>query len=294
MTTDSTSTVLQQRGAATWTRATEHPMVKEIATGVLPHSTFRRYFEQNILYLEEYVRAIGLTIGKAPDHDAMVVLGRFLLQIADLEIPANHDFLTRLGGDPSTLDHHQMNATTHGYTRHLLHVAGSGDCAAGLTAILPCQWSYGALARPLMESLPSDPIYDDWIAMFGSDDYDDLVGAHDIAARPIGRPVGRNPDGRVGVDLRCLHPVRGAVLADSLHRARLGRLIARSSLGGQSAAVKPQARGAGHGDGARLRARAPDRADRGACLRQGSRPRRASQSAIPASRGRSRHGRRAG
>ena len=176
MTTDSTSTVLQQRGAATWTRATEHPMVKEIATGVLPHSTFRRYFEQNILYLEEYVRAIGLTIGKAPDHDAMVVLGRFLLQIADLEIPANHDFLTRLGGDPSTLDHHQMNATTHGYTRHLLHVAGSGDCAAGLTAILPCQWSYGALARPLMESLPGDPIYDDWIAMFGSDDYDDLVG----------------------------------------------------------------------------------------------------------------------
>ncbi|MGZ4130457.1 MAG: TenA family protein, partial [Actinomycetota bacterium] len=40
-----------------------------------------------------------------------------------------------------------------------------------------CQWSYGELARPLLAHPPADPIYADWIAMFGNDDYDGQVGA---------------------------------------------------------------------------------------------------------------------
>ena len=41
--------------------------------------------------------------------------------------------------------------------------------------MLPCQWSYGELARPLTANPPADPIYADWIAMFGNDAYDGLV-----------------------------------------------------------------------------------------------------------------------
>jgi thiaminase (transcriptional activator TenA) len=68
-----------------------------------------------------------------------------------------------------------MLPTTYAYTRHLLAVCALDDCAAGLAAVLPCQWSYGELARPLMASRPADPIYADWIALFGDDDYDALV-----------------------------------------------------------------------------------------------------------------------
>jgi thiaminase/transcriptional activator TenA len=69
-----------------------------------------------------------------------------------------------------------MLPTTYAYTRHLLSVCALGDPAEGLTAVLPCQWSYGELARPLKAHLPADPIYADWISMFGNDDYDGLVG----------------------------------------------------------------------------------------------------------------------
>ena len=34
---------------------------------------------------------------------------------------------------------------------------------------------YGKLARPLTANPPADPIYADWIAMFGNDAYDGLV-----------------------------------------------------------------------------------------------------------------------
>jgi hypothetical protein len=69
-----------------------------------------------------------------------------------------------------------MHRVTYAYTRHLLYVAAQGDCVDGLTAVLPCQWSYGELAVPLARALPQDPVYAEWIQMFGNDEYDGLVG----------------------------------------------------------------------------------------------------------------------
>jgi thiaminase/transcriptional activator TenA len=170
------SSILHDHGAAAWDAAIHHPMVKGIADGSLPHETFRRYFTQNVLYLEDYARAIGVIVAKAPDRDAITTLTRFLAQIVENEIPMNLSFLERLGGDADTVaGRGVMHPVTYAYTHHLLSVCALGDCAEGLTAVLPCQWSYGELARPLMSNVPPDPIYADWIALFGNDDYDGLV-----------------------------------------------------------------------------------------------------------------------
>ncbi len=167
---------LRERGKPAWSSATSHPMVRQISAGTLPHETFRRYFEQNVLYLGDYSRSIGLIIGKAPDLASSDVLSRFLRQIVGTEIPANIAFLARLGGSREKAeDRALMLPTTYAYTRHLLYTCAEGTCAEGLAAILPCQWSYGELARPLIGSPPPDPVYADWIAMFGNDDYAALV-----------------------------------------------------------------------------------------------------------------------
>ena len=149
---------------------------------VLPaHETFRYYFEQNVLYLEDYARAIALIIGRAPDLAAVTVLTRFLGQIVDTELPANYAFLARLGGPsaPGGLGRPDrpaaMAPTTYAYTRHLLDTAGRHDLpgwprscrASGATA------SWTRLAR----ALPADPVYADWIGMFAGDGYDELVQA---------------------------------------------------------------------------------------------------------------------
>jgi thiaminase (transcriptional activator TenA) len=173
------SRALHDAGALAWKAATAHPMVREIAAGTLPHPVFRGYFEQNVLYLREYARAIALILAKAPDAGAIETLGAFLGQIVRVEIPANVGFLQRLGGDVATTtsDGAAMHETTYAYTRHLLAVCAQGTPAEGLAAVLPCQWSYGELAKPLLAALPADPIYADWIAMFGNDAYDALVSA---------------------------------------------------------------------------------------------------------------------
>jgi thiaminase/transcriptional activator TenA len=172
------ASILHEQGATAWDAAVRHPMVKGIGDGSLPHETFRRYFTQNVLYLEEYARAIGIIIGKAPDRDAITALTRFLVRIVEEEIPENLSFLERLGGDPDTVaGRGSMSEVTYGYTRHLLSVCALGECADGLTAVLPCQWSYGELARSATAHRPDDPIYADWIDLFGNDAYDGLVAA---------------------------------------------------------------------------------------------------------------------
>lgn len=176
MTERRVSAMLHDAGAETWAAAVAHPMVREIAAGTLPHETFRGYFRQNVLYLEAYARAIGFVLAGAPDRAALDVLTRFEVRIVEDEIPANLAFLEKLGGDEDVVaGRGRMHPTTYAYTRHLLAVCATEDAAAGLAAVLPCQWSYGELARPLMASRPADPIYADWIALFGDDDYDALV-----------------------------------------------------------------------------------------------------------------------
>lgn len=170
------SQVLRERGKATWMATVSHPMVRQIGDGTLPHPTFRRYFEQNVPYLIDYARAIGLIIGKAPDRAAIDVLTRFLGQIVSAEIPANLAFLGRLGGAAEAAgDTASMLPAGYAYTRHLLCAAAQGSCADGLAAVLPCQWSYAEFARPLMAVLPADRVYADWISMFGVPGYGSLV-----------------------------------------------------------------------------------------------------------------------
>ena len=169
------SAALRAAGADAWAAAVNHPVVRAIGDGSLPHPTFRGYFRQNVRYLEDYARAIALTAGRAPDRAALDVLSRFLRQIVATEIPANLAFLARLGGSADDLPGPAgLHPVTYGYTRHLLHICAS-DCAEGLAALLPCQWSYGEIARPLMAAPPEDRVYADWIAMFGNADYDALV-----------------------------------------------------------------------------------------------------------------------
>jgi thiaminase (transcriptional activator TenA) len=170
------SAALRATASDAWTAAVNHPTVRAIGDGSLPHPAFRGYFRQNVRYLEDYARAIALTAGRAPDRAALDVLSRFLRQIVATEIPANLAFLARLGGSADGLPGPAgLHPVTYGYTRHLLHVCALGDCADGLAALLPCQWSYGEIARPLMAAPPDDPVYADWIAMFGNAGYDALV-----------------------------------------------------------------------------------------------------------------------
>ena len=165
--------LLHDRCAPIWSSAAAHPMVQAIGDGSLPHKTFRYYFEQNILYLQNYARAISLVLAKAPDAEAIDLLGQFVRGESERELPMNYDFLHRLGGDPHATDYTEMSAANHAYSQHMLATTSLGDCAEGLAALLPCPCSYNEITKVMATKKPDDPIYAEWISKFAENPDDD-------------------------------------------------------------------------------------------------------------------------
>ena len=170
--------ILHDRCRPIWEQSSNHPMVRAIGDGSLPRDVFRYYFEQNILYLLEYSRATALVMASAPDAPSMAMVGRFLQAGVESELPMNFDFLTRLGGDPESVDQYSANSATYGYARHIVGTAATGDCADGLAAILPCPCGYNEFAKSMVHAVPDDPLYAEWIQRFGADqDNDELLAS---------------------------------------------------------------------------------------------------------------------
>ncbi|MDX6286104.1 MAG: hypothetical protein QOG53_1589 [Frankiales bacterium] len=151
---------LQDIGAPYVAAQLTHPTVAGIARGDLDPAVFRRWLEQDYLFLLDYVRVFSRLAWQAPDHH--------LGDLVDLAHATWHDELTlhremaaEFGAD---LGGATKNAACTAYTSFLLDAAAS--YGTGLAAVLPCMWGYSELGQRLAAALPADPRYARWIATY--------------------------------------------------------------------------------------------------------------------------------
>jgi thiaminase (transcriptional activator TenA) len=163
---------------AAWRGLLGHPFVHAMARGTLPPERFRFYITQNLIYLPEYTRALAIGVAKTTDDATMQRFVDAVQNIADVEIPTNErlraridTFCTRL---PGAHDAEAAPATV-AYASWLLATAYQGQAVDVLTAIMPCAWSYGDIARSRRDEVVEHPVYSDWIAFFASDEYAKVV-----------------------------------------------------------------------------------------------------------------------
>ena len=217
------SALLHEAGADAWAAA-DQPSdgPRRSRDGTLPHETFRRYFTQNVLYLEDYARAIGIDRGEGArpgrDHHADAVPGADRGE-RDPREPARSWIGSAAIRRRSRVAARCCRRRTR--TRGIsCRPARSATAPTGLTAVLPCQWSYGELARPLTAHPPADPIYADWIALFGNDEYDGLVADSTALLDRLVDPDDRATDGGARGDLRTFDAPRSGVLGHGLREPR--------------------------------------------------------------------------
>jgi thiaminase/transcriptional activator TenA len=160
-----------------WDRILAHPFVLEMAEGTLPEEKYLFYLEQNLLYLPAYARAIAWGAAKASDDEELRAFAASLDNILHVEIPQNERLRDRV--QQLTPVRHPgaraMAPATLGYTSYLLATAAQGDSLDVRTLILPCAWSYGAIASRLVDRVADHPVYTEWFRFFASDDYTLLV-----------------------------------------------------------------------------------------------------------------------
>ena len=72
---------LQEAVKPLWEKMVTHPFVRELGDGTLPEEKFKLYFQQDHLFLRDWISLLCLGIARAPDFDAARKLSTFMSQV---------------------------------------------------------------------------------------------------------------------------------------------------------------------------------------------------------------------
>jgi thiaminase/transcriptional activator TenA len=147
-----------------------HPTVAGIARGNLDDVVFRRWLEQDYLFLHDYVRVFSRLAWQAPDP-----------HLGDLVELAHSTFFEELSlhraladSFGASLDTAVKGPACAAYTAFLLEAAASyGD---GLAALYPCMWGYSTIGRILAENPPGEARYRRWVETYADPGFVMLTG----------------------------------------------------------------------------------------------------------------------
>ncbi|MRG59935.1 bifunctional hydroxymethylpyrimidine kinase/phosphomethylpyrimidine kinase [Agromyces sp. CFH 90414] len=153
------------------------PFIRALADGSLAAEPFRRYIEQDALYLRDYARVLAEAARLAPDSAAQgfwadsahgCIVGELELH----ELRLAEASASPAGSAPSGSSPRHPDATTTAYLDHLLAAGARGEYAVLVAAVLPCFWLYTDLGERLAEGAfgefardPGHP-YASWLATY--------------------------------------------------------------------------------------------------------------------------------
>lgn len=154
-----------------------HPFLDGLCDGSLPLDAFRRYVVQDVLFLQDYSRALALCGARAIDTAQLRMFCSHAAEAIDVERELHDRLAERLGIAPRDLAAAEMTPTTLGYTAFLLQAAGLRDLPVALGAIVPCYWIYWRVGQALAERGSPDERYRLWIDTYADDQFGDAVAA---------------------------------------------------------------------------------------------------------------------
>jgi thiaminase/transcriptional activator TenA len=161
---------LRERAAPIWEASLRHPFVRGVGDGSLPVEKFKFYIGQDYIFLIEFSRVLALGVARAQDLDAMSRYASLLDATLNGEMELHRGYCGRFGISRDELEATPPAPTTHAYTRHLLHVAESGNLGEITASLVPCQLGYAEIGQALAAGgePESQPLYGEWIRMYAS------------------------------------------------------------------------------------------------------------------------------
>ncbi|CCQ15766.1 Tena/thi-4 family protein [Rhodococcus sp. AW25M09] len=173
--------LLWDASKAIHTAIEELEFLRLLGAGTLPLDAFRRYLEQDSLYLGGYVKSLSLLAAHAPTPAA----GAFWASAAAsaMDEVASHETMLTGGALPPSTQTPAPSPACLGYTSYLTATAATEPYPVAAAAVLPCFWIYAdvgrSLARAAREVLDRDPEhpYAQWVATYDAPEFHDIVDA---------------------------------------------------------------------------------------------------------------------
>jgi len=167
---------LWEAGAArVYDEILRHPFITGLTDGSLDREAFRYFIVQDSHYLRAYSRCLTLVAAKAPDEDAVNMFARHAAEAIEVERDLHAGLLSSLGLSAADVDKEGSGPTTTAYMSYLTAVCATGSYPEAVAAVLPCYWIYRDVGRELLKRSSPDPLYERWMATYGSPEFDAVV-----------------------------------------------------------------------------------------------------------------------
>lgn len=161
-----------------WRKIFKHPFVIELYRGDLPLEKFKFYIIQDYNYLVSMYKCLSLIAAKSEPDIAEKALEIAYLD-ASTEMENYRKLIGRLGLTMDYVLSTEPAPTNEAYMNFLLKTCALEPPIEGLTAILPCFWSYMEIAevnRELLEHNDNE-LYRSWCEVYLLDEYKSMVNS---------------------------------------------------------------------------------------------------------------------
>lgn len=155
--------------------------LRRLGDGSLELTTFRRYLEQDLLYLDGYAKALALLAARAPSSEAAAFWAKAATDAVAVEAGLHRDLLSGPHLPPEQSPPEPSPACL-GYVSYLVAAAAREPYEVAAAAALPCFWIYADVGERLadqaldvLEREPEHP-FARWVASYG-----DPAFAEDVA-----------------------------------------------------------------------------------------------------------------
>ena len=180
---------LQEAAKPLWEKMVTHPFVRELGDGTLHEEKFKLYFQQDHLFLRDWISLLCLGIAKAPDFDAARKLSTFMSQVLGGEEGLFQDAFRDMGLSREDVRNLEALPTTRAFATYLKNIAFQGSFYEIIAALLCVEWTYLDWAKRLAAAgkKPANRYYREWIDIHAGKELDEFVAwlRHTLDEAPI-------------------------------------------------------------------------------------------------------------
>ncbi len=154
-----------------------HPFVQGLTDGSLDESAFRFYAIQDALYLQDFARGLAILGAKADRDDDFLMFCDHASNAILVERSLHDSFFKAWQLTSKQVYNTAPAPNCLLYTSYLLRVALGRPYYEAVGAFLPCYWIYWQVGKELVQKGSVNPLYQQWIDTYASDEFEAVVKA---------------------------------------------------------------------------------------------------------------------
>ncbi|MFI3286094.1 MAG: thiamine phosphate synthase [Rikenellaceae bacterium] len=160
------STLVRRASNNLYNSIIAQPFNVDMMSGELTKERFRRYIEQDTIYIINYSQEMLIVADMLPTTIHKELFRKFAIEGMEAEKSLHALLVEQLGGVSAV----ESSRTTQHYMNHTRQWVDRGDLELSMAAILPCIWIYSLVGRHLFanSNLEENP-YRDWIETYASE-----------------------------------------------------------------------------------------------------------------------------